>query len=232
MNKREIMSTTTRRSVLQFCKAYLPSKQWYEEYFDFVKDGSLKQRIINEFKSIRFAYKLYSGLDMSGENYYFEVRSQIISYATIYEGIIDYLIFDVYKDNKEVRGMLRSKKTRIINLPQEEKNRLSSPYRSRDGILSIVQSSYIEKNEKQVTFEDKCRIAEKLGLLKKIQLKDKIIDLPSDIRRIYNYRNKIHIFSSKDQDINVDIKLSRMAYRRLEPFLRCINNKLINDEIR
>lgn len=129
---------------------------------------------------------------------------------------------------KKYEGCLEVK----INLPQEEKNRLSSPYRSRDGILSIVQSSYIEKNEKQVTFEDKCRIAEKLGLLKKIQLKDKIIDLPSDIRRIYNYRNKIHIFSSKDQDINVDIKLSRMAYRRLEPFLRCINNKLINDEIR
>ena len=35
MNKRKLMSIATRKSVLQFCNAYLPSELWYKKYFNF-----------------------------------------------------------------------------------------------------------------------------------------------------------------------------------------------------
>ena len=49
----------------------------------------MKNRIITEFKAIRFAYKLYEGIEATNENLLFEVRNQILAYASIYEAVIE-----------------------------------------------------------------------------------------------------------------------------------------------
>lgn len=63
--------------------------EWYENAFCFIQDAELKNRIIAEFKAIRFAYKLYEGIEATGENLMFEVRNQIFAYASIYEAVIE-----------------------------------------------------------------------------------------------------------------------------------------------
>lgn len=57
----------------------------------------------------------------------------------------------------------------------------------------------------------------------------KDIDLTSEIIEIYSYRNGIHIIAERRKGINYELELSRKAYRRMEPFLEQIKEKLIND---
>lgn len=125
--------------------------------------------------------------------------------------------------------MLHGKKITRINLLAKDRKKLNDEFGDGYEEVFLTYEKQIIRNEKQIVFADKCRVAEKLGLLKVIKNKNTIIDLPTDIKEIYNYRNKIHIFSSKDEDINIDIELSRKAYRRLEPFLRTIKKQLILD---
>lgn len=70
--------------------------------FHLLQDMQLKKRIIAEFKAIRFAYKLYEGIEATDENLIFEVRNQIIAYASIYEAVIEYVLYDYYGDTEEV----------------------------------------------------------------------------------------------------------------------------------
>lgn len=69
-----------------------------------------------------------------------------------------------------------------------------------------------------------------MGLIHKFISKDgKDIDLTSEIIEIYSYRNGIHIIAERRKGINYELELSRKAYRRMEPFLEQIKEKLIND---
>lgn len=51
-----------RDTILAYCMRDLPNDIWYENAFDFVKDSSLKARLISEFKNARFIYKMFEGL--------------------------------------------------------------------------------------------------------------------------------------------------------------------------
>ena len=67
----------------------------------FIEDEPLRKRLVEEFKGIRFAYKLYEGIEAKDENLIFEIRHQIFSYATIYEAVIHSVLYTYYKDTPE-----------------------------------------------------------------------------------------------------------------------------------
>lgn len=85
------LSENVKKAVYDYCNNHLADDQWYQNEFDFIEDDSLRTRIIQEFKGIRFAYKLYEGINATDENLIFEVRHQIFAYATIYEAIIHHI---------------------------------------------------------------------------------------------------------------------------------------------
>ena len=82
-------SEKIKREIENYCNNHLASDLWYENQFSFIKDLELKKRIVTEFKAIRFAYKLYEGIGAENENLMFEVRNQILAYASIYEAVIE-----------------------------------------------------------------------------------------------------------------------------------------------
>ena len=49
-------------------------------------------------KGVRFAYKLYEGIGAKDENLLFEIRHQILSYASIYEVIVNYVLYTFYNE--------------------------------------------------------------------------------------------------------------------------------------
>lgn len=55
-------SKELKKEVQLYCTNHLASDLWYENEFSFIQDIDLKNRIIAEFKAIRFAYKLYEEL--------------------------------------------------------------------------------------------------------------------------------------------------------------------------
>ena len=88
-----------------------------------------------------------------------------------------------------------------------------------------------KKEKPQIRFDDKCRTAEKLGLIHKFVNADgEEVDLASEIIEIYSYRNGIHIIAERRKGINYELELSRKAYRRMRPFIDQLKEKLVNDE--
>lgn len=87
-----------KRKIENYCNNHLPNNCWYENEFSFIKNKSLKKRVIEEFKATRFAYKVYEGIGATDENLRFEVRNQLIAYASIYEVVIKYTLQTYYPE--------------------------------------------------------------------------------------------------------------------------------------
>ena len=85
------LSQEVRKEIYNYCNNHLANEDWYKEEFEFIEDEKLRERLVQEFKGIRFAYKLYEGIEATEENLVFEIRHQILAYATIYEAVIHYI---------------------------------------------------------------------------------------------------------------------------------------------
>lgn len=223
-------SKELKNEIELYCFSHLATDSWYENEFCFIQDIELRNRIIAEFKAIRFAYKLYEGIEATGENLMFEVRNQILGYASIYEAVIENVLNTYYSNTTEFDSLMHHVIPVKISIPQN-KQVLLQDVLSHDN-KEIVPFYYTRKKKEkpQVRFDDKCKTAENLGLLHKFVNSDGIeIDLPSEIIEIYSYRNGIHIIAEQRKGLNYELCLSKKAYRRMRPFVDQIKEKLIED---
>lgn len=220
-------SAELKREIEIYCNNHLATSAWYENEFSFIKNEDLKKRIIAEFKAIRFAYKLYEGIEATEENLIFEVRNQILAYASIYEAVIEYVLSSYYSETEEFEDLMHHVVPVRISIPEEKQSVLQREL-SHDGKI-IVPFHYAKKKKEkpQVRFDDKCRTAERLGLIHRFVNDEGMeIDLPSEIIEIYSYRNGIHIIAEQRKGISYELDLSKRAYRRMRPFVDQIKEKL------
>ena len=223
-------SAELKREIEIYCNNHLATSAWYENEFSFIKNEDLKKRIIAEFKAIRFAYKLYEGIEATEENLIFEVRNQILAYASIYEAVIEYVLTSYYSETEEFENLMHHVVPVRISIPEEKQSVLQREL-SHDGKI-IVPFHYAKKKKEkpQVRFDDKCRTAELLGLIHRFVNDEGVeIDLPSEIIEIYSYRNGIHIIAEQRKGISYELDLSKRAYRRMRPFVDQIKEKLNAD---
>ena len=174
--------------------------------------------------------KLYEGIEASDENLMFEVRNQILAYASIYEAVIENVLNTYYSNTDEFDSLIHHTIPIKVSIPQNKQNILQDIL-SHDG-KEIVPFYYArkEKEKPQIRFDDKCRTAEKIGLIHKFFNTDgEEVDLPSEIIEIYSYRNGIHIIAEKRKGINYELELSRKAYRRMRPFIDQLKERLVSD---
>lgn len=224
-------STVTKEEIYDYCNKHLPSEKWYKEQFEFIEDGTLRKRIIEEFKSTRFAYKFYEGIGATDENFIFEVRHQIFSYASIYEAIIHYVLYNYYNDTEELQEIRYHTVPTRKSYSQRQMMEVRKILNSRDKEIYIYHMQKRKKEDTQVRFDDKCRTAVALGLIKSFKNNQgKEIDLPSEIIKIYEYRNAIHLIAERRKAIDYELKLSKKAYRRMKPFLKQIKDRLKKDQ--
>lgn len=219
-----------RREIELYCNNHLPENSWYENEFCFIQNIELKNRIIAEFKAIRFAYKLYEGIGATDENLVFEVRNQILGYASIYEAVIENILTTYYSDSTEFDNLMHHNIPVRISIPQYKQKILQNAL-AHDG--KIIEPFYYARRMKdppQVRFDDKCRTAEKLKLIHKFLNEDGIeVDLPSEIIEIYSHRNGIHLIAEQRKGLNYELELSKRAYRRIRPFIDQIKERLLED---
>lgn len=222
-------SDETKKEIEAYCQNHLPKKEWYENEFSFIKDKELKERLVQEFRAVRFAYKLYEGINAKDENYIFEVRNQILAYASIYEAIIENVLDTYYCDTLEYDDLMYHEIPIRISIPPDKLNKLSNEL-AHDG-KEIVPFYYKRKKKEkpQVRFDDKCRTAERLGLIHSFLADKEEMKLPDEIIEIYSYRNGIHLIAEQRKGISYEIELSKKAYRRMRPFIDQIKEQLIKD---
>lgn len=236
----------TKTAIFTYCTRDLPNDDWYEDAFSFVKDNALKMRLISEFKNARFIYKVFEGISAEDELLLAEVRLQVLMYASIYEAVIHYVLFDEYfKDNPLVQNLLIQRVNKPISIPASQLATISSVL-FHDGKTIIPYFETTQKRDvTKIRFDEKCGVAFQLGILTEIaEQKNEKVDILPDIKpisgmptfyselvRIYEVRNAIHLHAELKKEIDYHLQLSKIAYRRMQPFLEQIKNKLKTEKL-
>lgn len=224
------LSNEVKKEIYEYCNSHLADEDWYKEEFEFVEDDKLRERLVQEFKGIRFAYKLYEGIEARDENLIFEVRHQILAYATIYEAVIHYVLYTYYNSTPEFHALQYHIAPAKISIPENKVNMISSALLHNGEKIIPYHMQERKKEETQVRFDEKCITAQKLGLVHSFENKDgEHIDLPKEIIEIYSYRNAIHLAAELRKGIEYELGLSKLAYRRMRPFIDQIKAKLQED---
>lgn len=220
----------TKDEIVEYCTNHLPEDLWYENEFDFIQDDKLRKRIIQEFKAIRFAYKLYEGITATDENLIFEVRNQILAYASIYEAIIESVLNTYYQSTQEYDDLMHYIVPVPIGIPTAQKEELRKLLEHDGKEIFPFYYKRKKKDKPQVRFEEKCETAKKIGLIHSFVDKNgNEIDMPEEIKEIYSFRNGIHLIAEQRKGIEYELNLSKKAYRRMRPFIDQIKEKLMED---
>ena len=196
----------TKEEILEYCSNHLPEDLWYEKEFDFIQDDYLRNRIIQEFNATRFAYKVYEGISAENENLIFEVRNQILAYASIYEAVIENVLNTYYQNTTEFDELMHHTVPVEISIPQAKLAKLSKEL-EHDG-KKIYTFTYVrrKKDKPQVRFEDKCETAKQIGLIHPFTNSNgERVDLPEEIKEIYSYRNGIHLIAEQRKGIQYEL---------------------------
>ncbi|MDD3325113.1 MAG: hypothetical protein PHN38_08370 [Sulfurospirillaceae bacterium] len=206
------------KEIDDYVVSHLPDDSWYENYFNFIDDKVLAERLEKEFKTVRYIYKILEGLKSTDELQLAQIRIQIILYASIYEAMVHYLLFEKLKDRKEVNELFD------ITIPVE----ISIPAHKKEKILSALEHdgkeilTYEKKKKKtdisKIRFDKKAECLYSLGFIDE-ELKEELI-------LFYEYRNAIHIHAEIKKDIQYELEISKKAYWRFQKFKQLVENKL------
>lgn len=219
-----------KKAVYDYCNNHLADESWYEEEFEFVQDEKLRKRLVEEFKGIRFAYKLYEGIEAVGENLIFEIRHQILAYATIYEAVIHYVLYTYYSETQEFHDLQYHNAPAKISIPENKKVKLSKELMHNGEEIIPYHIQERKKDDTQIRFDDKCKTAQMLGLLHSFEgANGELIDIAQEIIEIYGYRNAIHLAAEIRKGVDYELSLSKLAYRRMRPFIDQIKEQLQKD---
>ena len=220
-----------KNAVYSYCDSDLADQAWYEKEFEFIEDSKLRDRLIEEFKGSRFAYKLYEGIEAIDENLIFEIRHQIFAYATIYEAVLHYVLYTYYDQTEEFHALQYHQAPARISISNNKLSSLNKALTYNGETIIPYHMQERKKDDSQIRFDDKCMAAEKIGLISKFTNKEgNVIDLPSEIIEIYGYRNAIHLVAEQRKGIEYELALSKRAYRRMRPFIGQIKMKLQEDK--
>lgn len=229
--------------IQDYCIKHLPNENWIDNEFGFIKDEILRQRIETEYKNARYLYKIFEGLNVEGEMLLAEVRLQILMYASIYETILHYILFDeYYKENKDVKDLLIQKTLKPYDIPQKSLMKISNELNHDQKDIIPCFKTTVKRDITKIRFEEKCLVAKKIGILGDIKLDMEKIDeqtgmrinsinLCEDLIKIYELRNAIHIHAELKKEIEYHLYMSKLAYKRMRPFIEQVKRKLKQDNM-
>ncbi len=222
--------STYKEYINNYCTNHLPTDSWFDSEFDFIANNELKSRVITEFKNVRFMYKLFEGLEVTEDLLLAEVRTQMLMYATIYEAIIHYVLFECYPDHIYVKELLMHTIPKQISIPSTKLTQLKTALQHNGKDIFTFYYDTCCKPITAVRFDEKCYTAQKLGLIKNITLPSSTeIKLVDELIKIYEIRNGIHLHAEIRKQIEYELELSKIAYKRMKPFVEQIKSKMTID---
>lgn len=211
-------SEEIKEYVVKYCNSHLPNEKWFEENFDFIQDDVLRERLIIEFKNVRFMYKLFEGINAKEELLLAQVRLQILMYASIYEAVIHYLLFEVFKDTEKVKSLMLHTIPKKISISSAKLEKLEKELQHDEKRIVPFYYAECRKELTAIRFDDKCKVAQQIGLIDS--------SLCSEIISIYEIRNGLHMHAEIRKQIEYELETSRIAYRRMKLFVEQIKKKI------
>lgn len=106
-----------QKTINAYVSAHVADEAWHTAYFDFIGDATLAQRLGEEFISTRYIYKILEGLEADDWMLRSQIRLQVMSYASIYEAVLHYLLFDFLGTEPRVVALTEFPTKKQISIP-------------------------------------------------------------------------------------------------------------------
>ncbi len=213
------LQETERMLIHSYCTRDLPGDiAWHIEKFKFIDNDELKTRLGRAFYSARYMSKLMEALNVSGDEIHPFIKYQIIQYASIYEAVISFLLWNKFQTHPEVIALSSHKAYKPISALSKLTNI------TYDG-ESLYTCLYKETKTPpySIPFHDKVDCAVKIGFVDECYARD--------FKILYRLRNLAHIEAEAEKSIDFEIEHSKSGYWRMQPFLEKIETFLLANPI-
>jgi hypothetical protein len=205
-----VFDPDVKRAVDEYTRSHLPPEEWHLCYFDFIDDVNLARRLGEEFMAARIIYKFLEGVKADGWLQRAQIRSQVLSYASMYEASIHHILFVSLSTAPQVLALTEFPMKKQISIPAASMVALQK-YLEHDGKKIVPTYEGVGRtDESKVRFDRKAECACQLGIVEP-WLRDELIEF-------YEARNSIHIHAEIRKSLNYELDLSKRAYMRLQPF--------------
>ena len=160
----------------------------------------------------------------------------LLWFGDFFDVSMDYIfgrtdMYNYYQDTQEFHRMQYHTVPTRMSFSEKQMMEVKKVLSHQQEALYIYHQQERKKDESQVRFDDKCKAAQALGLLKPFTNDHgEVVDLPSEIIEIYGYRNAIHLVAEHRKGIAYELELSKKAYRRMQPFIEQIKAGLERDQ--
>ncbi|KEI98212.1 hypothetical protein [Clostridium botulinum] len=202
-------SIELKEQIQEYVYGHLPAEDWYDEnFYPFIKDTTLRERLIVEFKNGRIIYKIFEGLQAEDELLLAQVKTQVIMYVSIQEAVINYILFGLLEDKKDVQDLLFQERLIQIMIPNKKIEKLKNEL-IHDG--KEILTYYKDKKPVDKT---KIRYDQKVNACYKLRLID--LKLKEDLIKLYEYRNTVHLEAELKKNLDYNLEMGFLAYRRVE----------------
>lgn len=205
-----------REQIFDYCKRDLPGDiNWHISQFDFIENVELRNKVGRAFYSARFISKLMEGLFVAGDEIHPFVKFQIIQYASIYEAVTTYLLWEKYSEHTEVKALQMHKAYKPVSALG-----ILSKF-TYDGVniyTCVYKDTKTPKNS--IPFKDRVDCAVRIGFIDAAY--------SDDIKNIYALRNLAHLESEADRQVEMELEDSKKGYWRMKPFTDKIKEFIAN----
>ena len=206
----------TRNSINAYCKRDLGDLQWHIDQFSFIANVDLQRKLGRAFYSARYVYKLMEALFATGDERHAFVKFQIMQYASIYEAVISYLLWNRYKNNPEV---IRLQTHKAYKRVYAFASITSMSYDSEEVFPCVYRNETTRRDS--IAFPDKVDCAIRIGFVEE--------KYSAEIKSLYKLRNLAHLETEAEKQIEVEIEQAKNGYWRMKPFLEKIVEVLSQD---
>lgn len=183
------------------------------DYFGFVTDEELRKQLGQSYFEARYIYQLMKAIQSKPDSPQRDahIRLQLLHYASIYEGLIDHVLFTVlppiptYTEGLE---MLKSVET-FKKLDVLSKNvKLLQNEKGQDNELFICKKARGEKS--LVKFDDKVDKGVEYGFIRK--------EDSGKLKSLYKMRNNIHLKKAAKDKFRPHIDTMKEPHKELDEF--------------
>lgn len=203
-----------REKIDDYCKRDLPGDiEWHIDQFNFIDDIELKKKLGRAYYAARYMSKLMEATQASGDEIHPFVKFQIIQYASIYEAVTSYVLWNKYPEHEEVKQLQIHKAYKPVNALGSLTN---LAYDGKELFTCLYKDSKTPRNS--IPFKDKIDCAVRIGFIDEAY--------SEDIKNLYRLRNLAHIETEAKRLEELELEDSKKGYWRIKPFLERITEIL------
>ncbi|MEC3885508.1 hypothetical protein VKA52_17450 [Halobacillus sp. HZG1] len=202
-------SEELQNEIMDYAYGHLPSTKWYDEnFYTFINDSNLRNRLIIEYKNCRVIYKIFEGLQAKEELLLAQIKTQVIMYVSIQEAVVNYVLFNLLEDKDHVQDLLFQERSTQIMIPKHKKEKL------KKELIHDGKEIYTYYKEKKTVDRTKIRYDQKVNACYNLNLIDS--RLKEDLIKLYEYRNTVHLEAELKKNLDYNLSMGLLAYRRVE----------------